>query len=122
MLQTILAETNGTFFSVKIIMAMEMIGFFVKLSCSLLWFQIYRLGASIIETSLPHTNSDLRNRFLNPQTSAIDMRCSCAEEMWGGSVYDLPYYTFLFEEIQTNMISLKLYLYGKGAHISSFQN
>uniref|UniRef100_A0A0D3D428 Uncharacterized protein n=1 Tax=Brassica oleracea var. oleracea TaxID=109376 RepID=A0A0D3D428_BRAOL len=50
----------------KLTMAMEMIGF---LSRSLLhfWFQIYRLGASIVNTSLPHTDSDLQNRFVNPQ-------------------------------------------------------
>ncbi|KAF3599950.1 hypothetical protein F2Q69_00035418 [Brassica cretica] len=48
------------------------------------------------------------------------MQCSGVEEIWGGSVYDPAYYTFLFEETQTNMNSPKLYWYGKGAHISSF--
>ncbi|KAG2328086.1 hypothetical protein Bca52824_010814 [Brassica carinata] len=106
---SISAETYGTFFifSVKLTMAMEMIGFFVRLSFSLLWFQIYRLGASIVDTSLPReTDSDLRNSFLNPPTPAIDRQCSCAaEEILGGSIYDPAYYTSLFEEVQSNMNS-----------------
>jgi len=89
-------------------MAMEMIGFFVRLSSSLLWFQIYRLGASIVDTSLPReTDSDLRNSFLNPPTPAIARQCSGAEEILGGSIYDPAYYTSLFEESQTNINSPK---------------
>ncbi|KAL0713538.1 hypothetical protein Bca4012_020516 [Brassica carinata] len=84
---SISAETNGTFFIFLVKpMAMEIIGFFVKLFSSLLWFQIYKFGASIVGTSLPHTDSDLWNRFLKPQTPAIDMQCSSAEQIWGGSV------------------------------------
>ncbi|KAJ0249957.1 Transmembrane protein [Hirschfeldia incana] len=107
---SISAETNGTFFifSVKLTMAMEMIGFSVRLSSSLLWFQMYRLGASIVDTSsLP---SDLRNSFLNPPTpAAIDRQCSgAAEEILGGSIYDPAYYTSLFEEAQSNLSSPKV--------------
>ncbi|KAF8082416.1 hypothetical protein N665_0827s0019 [Sinapis alba] len=110
---SISAETYGTFFifSVKLTMAMEMIGFFVRLASSLLWFQIYRLGASIVDTSLPReTDSDLRNSFLNPPTPAIDRQCSsgAAEEILGGSIYDPAYYSSLFEEAQSNMSSPKL--------------
>ncbi|KAF3523951.1 hypothetical protein F2Q69_00048134 [Brassica cretica] len=99
---SISAETYGTFFifSVKLTMAMEMIGFFVRLSSSLLWFQIYRLGASIVET-----DSDLRNSFLNPPTPAIDRQRSGAEEILGGSIYDPAYYASLFEEAQSNLSS-----------------
>uniref|UniRef100_A0A1J3HAH7 Transmembrane protein n=1 Tax=Noccaea caerulescens TaxID=107243 RepID=A0A1J3HAH7_NOCCA len=107
---SISAETYGTFFifSVKLTMAMEMIGFFVRLSSSLLWFQIYRLGASIVDTSLPReTDPDLRNSFLNPPTPAIARQCSGAEEILGGSIYDPSYYTSLFEEGQTNVGSPK---------------
>ncbi|XP_010480092.1 PREDICTED: uncharacterized protein LOC104758835 [Camelina sativa] len=107
---SISAEAYGTFFifSVKLTMAMEMIGFFVRLSSSLLWFQIYRLGASIVDTSLPReTDSDLRNSFLNPPTPAIARQCSGAEEILGGSIYDPAYYTSLFEESQTNLSSPK---------------
>ncbi|AEE33260.1 transmembrane protein [Arabidopsis thaliana] len=107
---SISAETYGTFFifSVKLTMAMEMIGFFVRLSSSLLWFQIYRLGAAIVDTSLPReTDSDLRNSFLNPPTPAIARQCSGAEEILGGSIYDPAYYTSLFEESQTNINSPK---------------
>ncbi|CAH2033457.1 unnamed protein product, partial [Thlaspi arvense] len=93
---------------VKLAMAMEMIGFFVRLSSSLLWFQIYRLGASIVDTSLPRdADSDLRSSFLNPPTPAIARQCSGAEEILGGSIYDPAYYTSLFEEGQTNMNSPK---------------
>lgn len=104
--RSISAETYGTLFifSVKLTMAMEMIGFFVRLSSSLLWFQIYRLGASIADTSLPReTDPDLRNSFLNPPTPAIARQCSGAEEILGGSIYDPSYYTSLFEEGQTNV-------------------
>ncbi|XP_013656421.1 uncharacterized protein BNAA05G13680D isoform X3 [Brassica napus] len=108
--RSISAETYGTFFvfSVKLTMAMEMVGFFVRLSSSLLWFQIYRLGASIVDTSLPREpDSDLRNSFLNPPTPAIDRQCSGAEEILGGSIYDHAYYASLFEEAeaQSNLSS-----------------
>ena len=106
--RSISAETYGAFFifSVKLTMAMEMIGFFVRLSSSLLWFQIYRLGASIVDTSLPReTDSDLRNSFLNPPTPAIDRQRSGAEEILGGSIYDPAYYASLFEEAQSNLSS-----------------
>ncbi|CAN8259497.1 unnamed protein product [Cochlearia groenlandica] len=55
-------------FSVKLTMAMEIAGFVVRLSSSLLWFQIYRLGASIVDTSLlpRRLDSDLRNSFVDP--------------------------------------------------------
>ncbi|KAL9291260.1 hypothetical protein AtEden1_Chr3g0170491 [Arabidopsis thaliana] len=54
-------------FSVKLSLAMEIAGFVVRLSSSLLWFQIYRLGASIIDSPFPRqSDSDLRNSFLEP--------------------------------------------------------
>ncbi|RID63804.1 hypothetical protein BRARA_E02775 [Brassica rapa] len=54
-------------FSVKLTMAMEIAGFVVRLSSSLLWFQIYRLGASIVDTSLPRrSDSDSQNSFVDP--------------------------------------------------------
>ena len=87
---------------------MEMVGFFVRLSSSLLWFQIYRLGASVVDTSLPREpDSGLRNSFLNPPTPAIDRQCSGAEEILGGSIYDHAYYASLFEEAeaQSNLSS-----------------
>ncbi|KAF8096581.1 hypothetical protein N665_0305s0005 [Sinapis alba] len=56
-------------FSVKLTMAMEIAGFIVRLSSSLLWFQIYRLGASIVDTSLPRpSDSDSQNSFVDPPT------------------------------------------------------
>ncbi|KAJ4889788.1 hypothetical protein Rs2_29536 [Raphanus sativus] len=99
-------ETYGTLFvfSVKLTMAMEMIGFFLRLSSSLLWFQIYRLGASIVHTSLP-PDSDLRSSFLNPPTPAIIGDAAEEEEIMGGSIYDPAYYASLFEEGLSNMSS-----------------
>ncbi|CAH8349055.1 unnamed protein product [Eruca vesicaria subsp. sativa] len=56
-------------FSVKLTMVMEIAGFVVRLSSSLLWFQIYRLGASIVDTSLPRrSDSDSQNSFIDPPT------------------------------------------------------
>ncbi|KAJ0263965.1 Transmembrane protein [Hirschfeldia incana] len=63
-------------FSVKLTMAMEIAGFIVRLSSSLLWFQIYRLGASIVDTSLPRrSDSDSQNSFVDPPTLG-SQRCS----------------------------------------------
>lgn len=62
-------------FSVKLTMAMEIAGFIVRLSSSLLWFQIYRLGASIVDTSLPRrSDSDSQNSFVDPPTLGSQQR------------------------------------------------
>ncbi|XP_010552300.1 PREDICTED: uncharacterized protein LOC104822693 isoform X2 [Tarenaya hassleriana] len=102
---TMSPEMYRTFFifSVKLTLAMEIIGFSVRLSSSLLWLQIYRLGASFLDTSIPReADSDLRISFLSPATPAIVRQCSGSEEILGGSIYDPAYYTSLSEDGQSN--------------------
>ncbi|XP_010542472.1 PREDICTED: uncharacterized protein LOC104815673 isoform X2 [Tarenaya hassleriana] len=107
---TMSPKTYGTFFifSVKLTLTMEIIGFSVRLSSSFLWLQIYRLGASYLDTSIPReTDSDLRNSFLSPATPAMGRQCSGSEEILGGSIYDPAYYASLFEDGQSNRGSPK---------------
>lgn len=94
------SEIYGTFvsLSVKLTLAMQIIGFSVRLSSSLLWMQMYRLGASYMENSVPRdADVDLRNSFLSP-TTPIVRRTSGADEVVGGSIYDPAYYSSLFED------------------------
>ncbi|KAL1204894.1 hypothetical protein V5N11_017492 [Cardamine amara subsp. amara] len=107
-------------FSVKLTMAMEIAGFVVRLASSLLWFQIYRLGASIIDTSFPRLSvSDLRNSFLEPPRLARqssrdpELRNSFLEppavarqeEILGDSINKPTYYTPLLDNSQSNILS-----------------
>ncbi|ESQ48677.1 hypothetical protein EUTSA_v10021458mg [Eutrema salsugineum] len=113
-------------FSVKLTMAMEISGFVLRLSSSLLWFQIYRLGASIVDTSLPcQPDSNLRNSFLEPpllarqcsrghdlrdsflETPAIAKQRSRSEEILRDAIHEPGYYTPLFDEGQSNITSPK---------------
>lgn len=108
-------------FSVKLTMAMEIAGFIVRLLSSLLWFQIYRLGASIIDTSFPRlSDSDLRNSFLEPpllarqssrdpelrnsflEPPAIAKQRLRSEDILGDSIY-----TPLLDNGQSNILSPK---------------
>lgn len=109
-------------FSVKLTMAMEIAGFVVRLSSSLLWFQIYRLGASIIDTSFPcQSDSDLRNSFLEPpllarqrsrdpelrnsflEPPAIAKQRSRSDEILGDSIHEPACYTPLFDGGQSDI-------------------
>ncbi|XP_073064684.1 uncharacterized protein [Primulina eburnea] len=95
------SETFGTFvtFSVKLTLTMQIIGFSVRLSSSLLWLQMYRLGVSYIDNSnLRDTDSDLRNNFLSPPTPSVVRRPSGSDDAIGGSIYDPAYYSSLFED------------------------
>lgn len=88
-------------FSVKLTLAMQIIGFSVRLSSSLLWIQIYRLGISYMETSVPReADYDLRNSFLSPATPVVVRQPSGSDDMIGGSIYDPTYYSSLFEDGQ----------------------
>ncbi|KAL8528995.1 hypothetical protein ACS0TY_006457 [Phlomoides rotata] len=94
------SETYGTFvsLSVKLTLTMQIIGFSVRLSSSLLWVQMYRLGASYMDNSVPRdTDADLRNSFLSP-TTPIVRRPSGSDDVVGGSIYDPAYYSSLFED------------------------
>ncbi|XP_055818471.1 uncharacterized protein LOC129887409 isoform X3 [Solanum dulcamara] len=95
----------GTFviFSVKLTLSMQIIGFCVRLSSSLLWIQMYKLGVSYIDCSVPReADSDMRNSFLNPATP-ITRQPSNSDDALGGSVYDPAYYSSLFEDGKDEM-------------------
>ncbi|XP_058760309.1 uncharacterized protein LOC131633629 isoform X1 [Vicia villosa] len=89
-------------FSVKLTLAMQIVGFIVRLSSSLLWIQIYRLGASYMDTASRAADYDLRSSFLSPATPAVARQCSNSNEILGGSIYDPAYYSSLFEDNQEN--------------------
>ena len=92
-------------FSVKLTLAMQIVGFTVRLSSSLLWIQIYRLGASYVNAASRAADSDLRSSFLSPMTPAVARQCSNSNEILGGSIYDPSYYSSLFEDAQENKYS-----------------
>ncbi|XP_059628708.1 uncharacterized protein LOC132271374 [Cornus florida] len=98
-------DTYGTFvmISVKLALAMQIIGFVVRLSSSFLWVQMYRLGVSYIDSSAPReADFDLRNSFLNPVApSAVRITSDC-DDVLGGSIYDPVYYSSLFEDGRGN--------------------
>nr|KYP76508.1 hypothetical protein KK1_020753 [Cajanus cajan] len=96
-------------FSVKLTLAMQIVGFIVRLSSSLLWIQIYRLGASYVDTVSRAADSDLRSSFMSPVTPAVVRQCSGSNEILGGAIYDPSYYSSLFEDGQENK-----YSYGVG--------
>lgn len=105
--RNISTEDNTTFFifSVKLTLAMQLIGFIVRISSSLLWIQIYRLGASYVDAASREADFDLRNSFLSPATPVVVRQCSSSNEMLGGSIYDPAYYSSLFEDGQENKYS-----------------
>lgn len=79
-------------------MAMQIIGFTVRLSSSLLWIQIYRLGVSNVDTTVSQeADFDLRSSFLSPATPAVVRQSSESDDILGGSIYDPAYYSSLFD-------------------------
>ncbi|KAL1556960.1 hypothetical protein AAHA92_12507 [Salvia divinorum] len=94
------SEMYGTFISlsVKLTLAMQIVGFSVRLLSSLLWMQMYRLGASYMDNSVHRdTDVDLRNSFLSPTTTVVRPP-SAYDDVIGGSIYDPAYYSSLFED------------------------
>ncbi|KAL9252222.1 hypothetical protein AKJ16_DCAP12994 [Drosera capensis] len=90
-------------FSVKLTFSMEIAGFIVRLSSSLLWVQMYRLGVSHLESAISReADFDIRSSFLNPTTPAMVRQSSDSEDPLGGSIYDPAYYSSLFEAGQAN--------------------
>ncbi|KAL0369967.1 UNVERIFIED_CONTAM: hypothetical protein Sangu_0314800 [Sesamum angustifolium] len=73
-------EFHGTFLSilVNLTLAMQIVGFSVRLSSSLLWIQMYRLGVSTVDNSV--------------------RRISDCDDVVGGTIYDPAYYSSLFED------------------------
>ncbi|KAL3609000.1 hypothetical protein D5086_000020 [Populus alba] len=100
------SDDRGMFFvfSVKLTLAMQIIGFIVRLSSSLLWIQIYRLGVPYIDSLAPQeADFDLRSSFLSPTTpAAVARQCSDSDVVLGGSIYDPAYFSSLFEDGQDN--------------------
>ncbi|OMO81072.1 hypothetical protein CCACVL1_12619 [Corchorus capsularis] len=101
-------ESHGILFiiSVQLTLAMEILGFCVRLCSSFLWIQIYRLGVSYVDSvgGPRDADFDLRNSFLSPATpsSALLRQCSNNEsdDALGGAIYDPAYYSSLFEDRQ----------------------
>ncbi|XP_042011339.1 uncharacterized protein LOC121759724 isoform X1 [Salvia splendens] len=94
------SEIYGTFvsLSLKLTLATQIIGFSVRLSSSLLWMQMYRLGASYMDNSVHRdADVDLRYSFLSPMTTAVRPP-SASDDVIGGSIYDPAYYSSLFED------------------------
>lgn len=90
---------------------MQIIGFSVRLSSSLLWVQMYRLGASYMDNSVPRdTDVDLRNSFLSPSTPIV-RRPSGSDDVVGGSIYDPAYYSSLFEDGRDDVFLYKVWSY-----------
>ncbi|XP_031402506.1 uncharacterized protein LOC116212060 isoform X2 [Punica granatum] len=101
-------------FSVKLTLAMQIIGFSVRLSSSFLWIQMYRLGVSHVDTVLPReADFDLRNSFLSPATPAV-RQTSDPDDVLGGSIYDPAYYSSLFEDSLDNGFSNRSRTSGTG--------
>ncbi|XP_024995278.1 uncharacterized protein LOC112528478 isoform X1 [Cynara cardunculus var. scolymus] len=97
------SEIYGKFaiFSVKLTLLMQVIGFSVRSSSSLLWIQMYRLGASPVDSTCPQEgDQDLRNSFINPATPSVMRPASGSNDVLGGSIYDPVYYSSLFSDNQ----------------------
>ncbi|XP_030524300.1 uncharacterized protein LOC115736645 [Rhodamnia argentea] len=97
------SDDYGVFFifSVKLALAMQIVGFSVRLSSSFLWIQIYRLGISRVDSAYRHeVDSDVRTSFLSPVTPAAVRQGPDPDEILGGSIYNPAYYSSLFEDGQ----------------------
>ncbi|KAK1426343.1 hypothetical protein QVD17_15014 [Tagetes erecta] len=65
------SEIYGEFviFSVRLSLLMQVIGFTVRSSSSLLWIQMYRLGPSLVDCTVPRdADLDSRSSFMSPIT------------------------------------------------------
>lgn len=106
--------------SLKITLSMQIVGFCVRLSSSLLWIQMYRLGPSYSDGTVSRdADFDIRNSFLNPVSPAVVRQSSDSEDVVGGSIYDPAYYSSLFEDGQDNGYSYGGHSCGIGDHGST---
>lgn len=100
------SESNGMLFifSLRLTLAMEIVGFCVRFCSSLLWIQIYRLGVSYVNSGANPRDPDfdLRTSFLSPATLPNSRQCSHndSDDALGASIDDPAYYSSLFEERQ----------------------
>ncbi|KAJ0084941.1 hypothetical protein Patl1_30071 [Pistacia atlantica] len=122
------SDSYGVYFifSVKLALAMQIVGFSVRLSSSLLWIQMYRLGVSYVEGGgggAREPDFDLRSSFLSPVTPAAvaagNTERSVSDDVLGGSIYDPAYFSSLFEDSQQNKYSFVGNNDGIGDHESS---
>ncbi|GJW49009.1 hypothetical protein Tco_0080655 [Tanacetum coccineum] len=93
------SEIYGEFaiFSVRLTLLMQIIGFTVRSSSSFLWIQMYRLGPSLIDSTVPRDGEwDLRNSFISPATPPIIRRTAGSVE----PIYDPGFYSSLFSDNQ----------------------
>lgn len=99
------SESYGVFviFSVRLTLAMQIVGFSVRLSSSFIWIQIYRLGvSSSVCVASQEPDFDLRNSFLSPVAPAAVGRSSDSDDVLGGSIYNPAYFSSLFEDRRDN--------------------
>lgn len=88
-------------FSVRLALSMQIIGFAVRLLSSLLWIQMYRLGASTVESTIyRYADFDLRNSLLSPSSQVPARQNSGSEDILGGSIYDPACYSSIFEDVK----------------------
>ncbi|WOL14725.1 hypothetical protein Cni_G23506 [Canna indica] len=85
------SETYGQFFafSIRLTLAMQIIGFSIRFLSSFLWIQMYRIGASNVSITVSHeTDISVRNRFLNPRTHEISRESSGSDDILDGYLYE----------------------------------
>ncbi|KAF3783077.1 hypothetical protein EJ110_NYTH33093 [Nymphaea thermarum] len=87
-------------FSLRVALSMEIVGFSVRLLSSFVWIQMYRLGASCVNTVCHDADFDLRTSFINPTHYPILRQNSDNCDAIGGSIYDPASYSSLFEDVQ----------------------
>lgn len=95
------SEKYGPFFifSVRLALGMQIIGFSVRLLSSLLWIQMYRLGASSMDSTVHrYANFDLRDSFLSTSSQVVVRQTSSSDDTSGGYMHDSAYYSSLFED------------------------
>ncbi|KAK4763053.1 hypothetical protein SAY86_008821 [Trapa natans] len=85
-------------FSVKLTLAMQIVGCTVRIASSFIWIQIYRLGVSYISiVASPEADFDLRNSFLSPVIHSITRQSSDSDAVLGEAIYDPHHFSSLFE-------------------------
>ncbi|KAI3683442.1 hypothetical protein L1987_83945 [Smallanthus sonchifolius] len=93
------SEIYGEFaiFSVRLTLLMQIIGFTVRSSSSLLWIQMSRLGPSFVDSIDPRdADLDLRNSFMGPATPRVVKTASGSID----SINDPGFYSSLFSDNQ----------------------
>ncbi|KAJ0810446.1 hypothetical protein HanPI659440_Chr01g0027091 [Helianthus annuus] len=83
--------------SVRLTLLMQIIGFTVRSSSSLLWIQMYRLGPSLVDsTALRDADLDLRNSFMGPVSPRVVKTATGSVD----SLNDPGFFSSLFSDNQ----------------------